>query len=72
MDSKAHSQFSVIQEVLWCFRKVREKAAGVFALAFVEPGDHPHVQKLVEDSATVPPLTTIFHSGDIPREPTHA
>ena len=72
MDSTAHSQFSVIQEVLWCFRKVREEAAGVFSLVLVEPGDHPHVQKLVEDSATVPPLATIFHSEDIPRGPAHA
>jgi hypothetical protein len=69
---KAYSQVSVIQEVFWRFRKAREEAACVFALVLVKLGDRPHVQELVEDSATVPPLATIFHSGDIPRESAHA
>ena len=72
MDPKAYSQFSVIQEVFWCFRKAREEAVGMFALVLVELGDRPHVQKLVEDSAAVPPLASIFHSGDIPRGSAHA
>ena len=59
--SKTYSQFNVIQEVPRCFRKAQEEAVGVFGLVLVELGDRRNVQKLVEESATVPPLVTVFH-----------
>lgn len=71
-NSKVHSQFNVVEEVFGCFRKAQEEAVSVFALALVELGDHPHIQKLVEDSATVLPFATVSHSGNVPRVYIHA
>ena len=33
----------------------------MFGLVLVELGDRRNVQKLVEESATVPPLVAVFH-----------
>jgi len=44
----------------------------VFALALVELGDRPQIQKLMEDSAAIPPLATVFHCGEVPQVRTHA
>jgi len=62
----------MVEEAFGCFRKAQEEAVSVFALALVELGDHPRVQELVEDSATVPPLATVSHSGKVPRVYIHA
>jgi hypothetical protein len=70
-NSEVYSQLNVIQEVFGCFGKAQEEAAVVFVLIFVELGDRPHIQKLVEESATVPPLRTISHRGEIPRVSVH-
>ena len=71
-NSKAYSQFNVVEEVFGCFRKAQKETMSVFALALVELGDHPHIQKLVEDSTTVLPLATVSHPSKVPRVYVHA
>ena len=70
--AREHSQFCMIQEVFRCLGKVQEEMARVFVLILIKLCDCSHTQELIKELATVFPLATVSHCGDILRGSIHA